>query len=124
MKNQHLNHYVEDVRYRVTREIRENPLLCIGLALGVGALIGAIGGRASAPSPSSRRHHWLADVASDLTDRAHEVAHEVGDRALRAGRHANRGLHQAAHRATEALPDVHLDHLVKRGKSWLRSALS
>lgn len=119
MKNQHLNHYVEDVRYRVTREIRENPLLCIGLALGVGALIGAIGGRASAPSPSSRRHHWLADVASDLTDRAHEAS----GRALRAGSHASRELNNAVHRATDALPDVPLDHLVKRGKSWLRSAL-
>jgi|GEM_PF-2050206 len=118
MKTHSLDRSLDDVRYRLTREIRENPLLCVGLAVGIGALLGAVGGRATCSRSNGK--HWLTDLASGLGDEAHKVT----DRAARAGRQANKELHSAVHRATEAVPDIDLDQLVSQGRRWLRSALS
>jgi hypothetical protein len=117
MKNRSLDHCLDETCYRLTREIREHPLLCVGLALGAGLVIGAIGGRSIGHAPA---RGWLADVASDLGDRAHEV----GDRALKAGHRASRELRSAAHRVADATPDVDFDKVVSRGRQWLRSVLS
>lgn len=118
MKNQSLDRCLDETCYRLTREVREHPLLCLGLALGAGVVIGAIGGRSLSGSASARG--WLADVASDWSDRAHEA----GDRAVKAGHRASRELRSAAHRVADAAPDVDFDKLVSRGRRWLRSVVS
>lgn len=117
MKTDPLNRNLDEARYRVTREIRENPLLCVGIALGVGAVIGALGTRAATTRPGGSR--WLADLASDLSDEAHTLRGE----ATRVGRRAGKEIQSALHHATDAVPEVDLDHLVRRGRRWLRSAL-
>ncbi|MFN0128923.1 MAG: hypothetical protein ACKV19_19805 [Verrucomicrobiales bacterium] len=117
MKADPLNRGLEEARYRLTREIRENPLLCVGLALGVGAVIGALGSRAAASKHGPS--HWLADLASTLGSEAHKLGHE----ATRAGRHAGKELQAALHQASDAVPDVELEQLIRRGRRWLRSVL-
>lgn len=117
MKTDSLNRSFDEARYRLTREIRENPLLCIGLAVGVGAVIGALGSRAATTRPSGNR--WLADLAAELGDEATKLR----SGATRAGRHAGKELQAVLHQAAEAAPDVDLDHLVRRGRRWLRSVL-
>jgi hypothetical protein len=118
MKTQPFDRCLEETRYRLTREVREHPLLCLGLALGAGVVIGAIGGRSTAGNGSAR--HWLTDLGSDLSERAHDV----GDRALKVGNRARRELRSAAHRVADAAPDIDYDKLVSRGRHWLRSVLS
>ena len=117
MKNQSLDRCLDETCYRLTREVREHPLLCLSLALGAGVVIGAIGGRSLSSTPA---RGWLADLGSDLSDRAHDV----GDRAAKAGHRASRELRSAAHRLADAAPDVDVDKLVSRGRHWLRSVLS
>jgi hypothetical protein len=117
MKTDPLNRNLDEVRYRLTREIRENPLLCVGIALGVGAVIGALGSRAA--SHGSRDSHWLSDLASGLGD---EASH-LRESASRAGRHASKEVRSAFHHATDSVPEVDLDHLVRRGRRWLRDVL-
>lgn len=118
MKNQQIDRCFDETRYRLTREVRDHPLLCLGLALGAGVVIGAIGGRSVSGNGSARG--WLADLGSDLSDRAHEA----GDRAAKAGHRASRELRSVAHRVADAAPDVDVDKLVARGRQWLRSILS
>lgn len=117
MKTDPLSRNLDEARYRLTREIRENPLLCVGLALGVGAVIGALGSRAaSRPSTHSR---WLAELASELGDEASRLRGS----AARAGHHASRELKSALGHVTDSVPEVDLDHLLSRGRRWLRSVL-
>jgi hypothetical protein len=117
MNQQSLNRTMNDARYRLTREVREHPLFSIGVAIGVGALLGALAGQAATPT---RRKNWLTDVATDLSDRAHDV----GNRARRVKRVAARELNAATTRANKALPDVNYDLVVRRGRHWLSSLLS
>ncbi len=117
MKSDTVSRSLDSARYRLTREIRENPLLCVGIALGVGALIGALGSRAATSQPSAGR--WLSDVASDLGSEADKW--RTG--AARAGRQAGKELHSALHHVTDSVPDVDIDKLVARGRHWLRSLL-
>ena len=112
-----LTRQLEETKYRLTREIRENPLLCVGIALGVGAVIGVLGSRAASCRPGASR--WLADLADDLT----EEASEVRSSATRAGRHATQELKAALEKAAEAAPEVDIDRLVRRGRRWLHSLL-
>lgn len=113
MKTDSLNRSFDEARYRLTREIRENPLLCIGLAVGVGAVIGALGSRAATTHPGGTR--WLAELGDEAT--------KLRSGATRAGRHAGKELQAVLHHAADAAPDVDLDHLVRRGRRWLRSVL-
>jgi hypothetical protein len=119
MKNHSVNRTLDDACYRLTREVREHPLLTLGVAVGVGALLGALAGHAATTTPGARKN-WLTDMASDLSDHAHQAR----GRALRAGRQANKELHAAASRATGSLPEVDFDRLLKRGRHWLRSQLA
>jgi len=115
MKSDPLSRNLDETRYRLTREIRENPLLCVGIALGVGVVIGALGSRAATSRPGAP--HWLTDLASDFGSEAEKLR----GGATRAGRHASRELHDALHHAAEAVPDVDFDKLVRRGRRWLKS---
>jgi hypothetical protein len=117
MKTDPLSRNLDEARYRLTREIRENPLLCVGLALGVGAVIGALGSRAATRHPAGSR--WLAELASELGDEASRLRGS----ASRAGHHAGRELKSALGQVTDSVPDVDLDHLVRHGRRWLRSVL-
>ena len=117
MKTDPLSRNLDEARYRLTREIRENPLLCVGLALGVGAVIGALGSRAASRHPRDSR--WLAELVSELGDEASKLRGS----AARAGHHASRELKSAIGQVSEAVPEVDLDHLVRRGRRWLRSVL-
>jgi len=118
MKTDPLSRNLSEARYRVTREIRDNPLLCVGLALGVGAVIGALGSRAAVSRPDRTR--WLTDLASDWSDEARKA----GSRAGAVGHRANKELHAALHQAADAVPEVDLDRLVRRGRRWLHSVLA
>jgi hypothetical protein len=118
MKSTQLDRCIEDARYRLTREVREHPLLCLGLALGAGVVIGALGGRSVSSHNSS--HGWLADLGADLSDRAHSA----GDRVAKAGERARRELRAATHRVADAAPEIDVDRLVARGRHWLRSMLA
>lgn len=117
MKTDPISRSVDEARYRLTREIRDNPLLCVGIALGVGAVIGALGSRAATSRPGGSR--WLADLASELSDEAHKLRGE----ASRVGHRAGKEFQSALHSATDAVPEVDVDALVRRGRRWLRSAL-
>lgn len=117
MNSDPLNRGLEEARYRLTREIREHPLLCVGIALGVGAVIGALGSRAATTRSGSSR--WLADLADTLTDEAGNVRSS----ATRAGRHATDELKAVLEKAADAAPDVDIDRLVRRGRRWLNSLL-
>ena len=38
MKTSPVTRRLEETRYRLTREVRDNPLLCLGLAIGIGGV--------------------------------------------------------------------------------------
>ena len=116
MKTDPLSRSLDEARYRLTREIREHPLMCVGIALGVGAVIGALGSHATTRSGGSR---WLNELAGELADEASTLRGS----ATRAGRRAGHDIHQALEHAADSLPDVDVDRLVRRGRQWLRSVL-
>jgi len=118
MKPDPLTRGLEEARYRVTREVRENPLLCVGLALGAGLVIGALTSRAAVSHrPGASR--WLSDLASDFGEEADKWRGE----ATRVGRRAGKELQSALHHAAEAAPEIDVDQLVRRGRRWLRALL-
>lgn len=117
MKTAPLSRNLDEVRYRLTREIRENPLLCVGLALGVGAVIGALGSRTATRHPDGSR--WLAELASELGDEASRLRGS----AARAGRHAGRQLESTLGHVSDSVPELDLDRLLRRGRRWLQSFL-
>ena len=115
MKTQSLDRRLDETCYRLTREIREHPLLCIGIAFGA-----AWSSERSAAARSDTAQRMACDAASGLSDRAHEA----GDRAAKAGHRASRELRSAAHRVADAAGDVDFDKLVSRGRQWLRAGYS
>ena len=118
MKTDPMTRTLDETCYRLTREVRENPLLCVGLALGVGVVIGALSSRAVTSSrPGTSR--WLTDLASGLSDEADSLRGEV----TRVGRRAGKGMHAALHHAGDAVPEIDVDQLVRRGRRWLRAVL-
>lgn len=115
MKTDPLSRQLDEARYRLTREIRENPLLCVGIALGVGAVIGALASRSGSRAATGSRR--LSDLASQLS----EQADALRSTATRGGQRAGRELQSAFDHLTDAAPAVDLDRLILHGRRWLRS---
>lgn len=121
MKTSPVTRRLEETRYRLTREVRDNPLLCLGLAIGVGAVIGALGSRTATPSPHTRtlNPEWLTRLTNGLSDEARQLTKQAAQTRC----HAKRELNSVARHASDSLPEIDLDQLVTRGRDWLRSTL-
>ena len=119
MKTSPVTRRLEETRYRLTREVRDNPLLCLGLAMGVGAVIGTLGSRAATPSPRPLHPEWLTRLTNGLSDEARQLTKQANQ----TSRHAKRELNSAARHASDSMPEIDLDQLVARGRNWLRSTL-
>lgn len=102
----------------MTREVREHPLLTIGVAVGLGVVLGAMASQATAVP--YRRINWLSGLASGLSDHLPGAGH----RTRRTGRLANQEFQAAASRVVRAMPEVDVDQVVRRGRQWLRSKLA
>lgn len=116
MPNHSLNTPLTGACHRLSREVRARPLLTLSVAVGVGAVVGALVGGAG----SRGRKTWLAEMGSALGGHVDEA----GDRALRTSHRAGQGLRAAAHRATDVVPELDLDRLARQGRHWLRARLS
>jgi len=116
MPNHSLSPTLNKACHRLTSEVRDHPLLSLGIAVGVGAMLGALAGQATTGGSKT----WRSAMNSDLFDHAHEA----GSCALRTSRQARKELRAAASRAAAAAPEVDFDHLARRGRHWLRAKLA
>lgn len=116
MPNHSLSPTFNKACHRLTRDVRDHPLLSLGIAVGVGAILGALAGQAT----TGGRKSWRSAMAAELSDHAHEA----GNGALRTSRQARKELQAAANRVAAAVPEVDFDHLARRGRQWLRTKLA
>lgn len=115
MANHSLTQSIDKACHRLSREVRDHPLLTLGVAVGVGALVGALASHTS----TGGRKNWRSKMATNLSDHALEA----GNCALRTSRQARRELQTAANRAADAVPEVDFERLARRGRHWLQAKL-
>ncbi len=115
MNKNELSSFLNETRGRISAEIRERPLTSLGIAFGIGAVIGIAGAQATR-HPAKGWLERLTDTLSDRYDDAKDYACDMTER-------ASDEIRSAARSVADTASDVDIEKFVRRTRRWLKALM-